>query len=73
MSADAQYRVAARMLAKRLSLLQKLMLHARERGDSTVELHLQELWDSEDQKALDFFAELEHEFNGARPLPFEVA
>lgn len=70
MSANAEIRIAAAKMAKRLKTFQRLAQQARERGDSTVELHINELWEPSDQEAMDAYESVVHEINGARPLPF---
>jgi hypothetical protein len=64
---------AAEKLTHRLRLLQRMQIQARERGDTLVELHVEELFDSADLAAIDAWERAKAEAMGAQPLPFELA
>lgn len=65
--ATASYHVACK-LAKRMRIFKTLMTQAQERGDSHIELHRDELWDVEDEAALQAFEDLYAQHNGMQPL-----
>ena len=71
MSSDAKLREASRLMAERLRLFRKIAEQAREVGGQ-VELDPSELWEQQDQAALDAYEEAVNEINGARPLFAEV-
>ena len=71
--ADAQFRVAAKMMAERLKVWKKMQIQARERGEDMVELHVSELFEVADASALQMFEDAMNEIHGARPLPFSEA
>ena len=64
---------AAELMAARLRILQKLQTQARDRGETTVELHAEEVFEAGDRAALEAFEKAVSEMTGKTPLPFEVA
>lgn len=68
MSADAELRIAAKLMATRLKLFRTLVEQARERGDSRLDLALEEVWEREDEAALQAFDAALLSIQGARPL-----
>ena len=64
---------AAELMAARLRILQKLQAQARDRGETTVELHAEEVFEAGDRAALEAFEKAVSEMTGKTPLPFEVA
>lgn len=59
---------AAKRMASRLEVLQKLAKQARERGDEEITLHVDEVFDSGDRAALAAFDQALHIIQGAQPL-----
>jgi hypothetical protein len=64
--------IAGDSLIQRLKVLQLLQLQARERGETSIEMHVEELFDSSDAQALEAWQKAKAEALGHQALPFEV-
>ena len=60
---------AAEKLTRRLLILQKLQAQARERGETSIDLHVEELFESSDLEAIDAWEAAKAEAMGQVPLP----
>lgn len=69
-SAQKSLQAAATEMAKRLTVWKKLYLYHREVQDETVTLPTADLWNPNDQAALDKFEDALAIINGAQRLPF---
>lgn len=63
---------AATLMARRLQLLKKMAHQARERGETHLELHVDEVFESGDEQALAAYESALNEINGHQPLPMEI-
>lgn len=59
---------AAGLMAERLRIFRKLAAQAKERGEEFIELHPDEFWDAEDERALAAFEDAVPMETGQRPL-----
>lgn len=59
-------------LVARLRILHRLQAQAKERGDSTVELHVEELCEPADLAAIQRWESAKAGALGHQPLPFEA-
>lgn len=57
-------------LAARMQIIQRLQIQARERGDSTIELNAEEIFDASDRAALEAWETAKASALGAQPLPY---
>lgn len=60
---------SAKLMADRLRILKRLQTQAKEEGRDHLEIHVDALWDSKDQEALDAYEEELLEHSGAQRLP----
>ena len=67
------FRDSAALMAARLRVFQRLQLQARERGDLTVELHVEELFEPSDVAALDAYERDLAAHMGQVPLGLEMS
>jgi hypothetical protein len=65
--------VASEKLIVRLRILQKLQMQCRERGETTIDLNVAELFEPADAEAIVAWETAIAGCTGAVPLPFEVA
>lgn len=63
----ASYHVACK-LAKRMRIQKAMAIQAQERGETHIEFHRDEIWDVEDEAALQAFEDLYAQHNGMQPL-----
>lgn len=68
MSADAQMRIAAKAMAESLRDWRRLQEQARDRGDASMQLDVEELFEAKDRAALAAYDAAIIEISGARPL-----
>ena len=63
---------AAEKLTRRLTILQRLQAQARERGETVIELHVEELFEAGDREAIEAWEAAKAEATGQMPLPLEL-
>lgn len=64
---------AAEKLTTRLRILQKLQMQCRERGETTIDLNVAELFEPGDLAAIEAFEAAKATVLGQVPLPLEIS
>lgn len=59
---------AAKLMADRLRVLKRTAQQAKEREDTHVSLHVEEIWEAKDEAALEAYEAAYAEAIGAQPL-----
>lgn len=65
-------KISASLMAERLRVFKTLAIQAKERGEVTITLHVDEVWDANDEAALQAFEVAVAELTGAQRLPMDA-